>query len=243
MKNFALLIKKYRESRGLSQKELAEKAGIGNGTIGDIERGDRKGKLSTLDKISKALNLTFEERRTLDNAFIGRDSIKPFKDDVFENTLILMSIPVYSSVAAGLGYIPDSHPVDYITIPKTSGECVGIRVVGDSMEPTFCDGDIVIIKKDIEVSIGDIGVFINSNTGESFVKRLKRKENILVLESDNNNYVDIKITDEIVSCGKVISIIKKDLRKKQNNLLEKIEKLSFEEQQLIEKMINGLLNK
>lgn len=73
MKNFSLLIKKFREARGMSQKELAEKAGVGSGTIGDIERGDRKGKLSTLDKISKALNLTAEERNMLDNAFMGRE--------------------------------------------------------------------------------------------------------------------------------------------------------------------------
>ncbi|AVQ19223.1 helix-turn-helix domain-containing protein [Fusobacterium mortiferum] len=73
MENFALLIKKFREDRGLSQKQLAEKAGIGSGTIGDIERGDRKGKISTLDKISKALNLTKEERDRLDNAFMGRN--------------------------------------------------------------------------------------------------------------------------------------------------------------------------
>ena len=73
MENFALLIKKFREDRGLSQKQLAEKAGVGSGTIGDIERGDRKGKISTLDKISKALNLTKEERDRLDNAFMGRN--------------------------------------------------------------------------------------------------------------------------------------------------------------------------
>ena len=73
MENFALLVKKFREDRGLSQKQLAEKANVGTGTIGDIERGDRKGKISTLDKISKALNLTKEERTRLDNAFMGRD--------------------------------------------------------------------------------------------------------------------------------------------------------------------------
>lgn len=85
MENFALLIKKFREDRGLSQKQLAEKAGIGSGTIGDIERGDRKGKLSTLDKISKALNLTKEERNRLDNAFIGRNVISSLDDPRVEN--------------------------------------------------------------------------------------------------------------------------------------------------------------
>lgn len=85
MENFALLIKKFREDRGLSQKQLAEKAGIGSGTIGDIERGDRKGKISTLDKISKALNLTKEERDRLDNAFMGRNITSSSTDPRVEN--------------------------------------------------------------------------------------------------------------------------------------------------------------
>ncbi len=85
MENFALLIKKFREDRGLSQKQLAEKAGVGSGTIGDIERGDRKGKISTLDKISKALNLTKEERDRLDNAFMGRDITSSSTDPRIES--------------------------------------------------------------------------------------------------------------------------------------------------------------
>lgn len=85
MENFALLIKKFREDRGLSQKQLAEKAGVGSGTIGDIERGDRKGKISTLDKISKALNLTKEERDRLDNAFMGRNITFSSTDPRVEN--------------------------------------------------------------------------------------------------------------------------------------------------------------
>ena len=80
MENYALLIKKFREDRGLSQKQLAEKAGVGSGTIVDIERGDRKGKISTLDKIAKALNLTKEEKNRLDNAFMGRDITSTFND-------------------------------------------------------------------------------------------------------------------------------------------------------------------
>lgn len=36
------LLKKYRKSRNLSIKKLSELAGIGNGTIGEIERGKNK---------------------------------------------------------------------------------------------------------------------------------------------------------------------------------------------------------
>lgn len=72
MNEYGILIKKLRENKGMTQLELAKKAGIGNGTIGDIERGARKGKQSTLKKISDALNLSKEEREKLDNAFLGK---------------------------------------------------------------------------------------------------------------------------------------------------------------------------
>ena len=72
MNDYGILIKKFRESRNMTQLELAKEAEIGSGTIGDIERGARKGKQSTLKKISDALKLTKEEREKLDNAFLGK---------------------------------------------------------------------------------------------------------------------------------------------------------------------------
>ncbi len=72
MNDYGILIKKLRESRNMTQLELAKEAEIGSGTIGDIERGARKGKQSTLKKIADALKLTKEEREKLDNAFLGK---------------------------------------------------------------------------------------------------------------------------------------------------------------------------
>ncbi|MGL6169144.1 MAG: S24 family peptidase, partial [Fusobacteriaceae bacterium] len=123
-------------------------------------------------------------------------------------------------------------------------ECIGAKVSGDSMEQTFYDGDIVILKKEVEVGIGEIGVFQNRNTGEALVKRLKKKNGVYILESDNHLFRDIEIkTDEIVCCGKVISVVKKDLKKRINPLIEKIEMLDPKQQEILEMMINGLLDK
>ena len=69
----SLILKKYRESRNLSIKQLAELAGVGNGTIGEIERGKNKSKPSTLEKIAKALKLTAEEREVLFSCLIPQD--------------------------------------------------------------------------------------------------------------------------------------------------------------------------
>ena len=69
----ALLLKKYRESRNLSIKQLSELAGVGNGTIGEIERGKNKSRPATLEKLSKAIKLTPEERERLFSCLVPKD--------------------------------------------------------------------------------------------------------------------------------------------------------------------------
>jgi transcriptional regulator with XRE-family HTH domain len=54
------VIKKTRIRKGLSQEDLAEKAGVSSGTVADIEIKDRTPRLETLDKIAGALGTTSE---------------------------------------------------------------------------------------------------------------------------------------------------------------------------------------
>lgn len=244
MKSLAITLKLLREKREMSMEELANRAGISKGIVGEIERDKTRSTVKTLNKIANALNLTKEEKNELDEAFLGREIKKDYIVEQLKEPIKMTTIPVYSSVAAGMGYIPDVEPIDFITIPETSGECIGIRVQGDSMEPTFYNNDIVVLKKDIEVNLGEIGVFLNKLSGEALVKRLKKKNGIFVLESDNHIFKDIEInSDEIYCCGKVINIVKKDLKKRTNPLIEKIESLDPKQQEVLEMMINGLLDK
>lgn len=62
MKTFEQTLKELRSSRSITQKQLAQKTGISASHISLIETG-RKGppKLSTLKRISVALNLTTDE--------------------------------------------------------------------------------------------------------------------------------------------------------------------------------------
>lgn len=245
MNSLGITIKKLRESRGLTQLVLAQKANIGSGTLGDIESGRNKSTIKTVSKIAHALNLTQEEKSMLEAAFLGKD-LK--KESVFleqiKDPIKMMTIPVYSSVAAGCGYVPDAEPIDYISIPEINGDCVGVKVDGDSMEPTFYSGDIVILKKNVEVALGEIGVFINKCTGESLVKRLKKKNGVFTLESDNHIFPDKEIdSDEIACCGKVVNVVKKDLRKRVDPLYEMLDKLEPNQRDLIELMVKGLLEK
>ena len=54
-------VRELREARGLTQEQLAEKAGINGKYFGGVERGEANLTLTTIDKISKALAVPVAE--------------------------------------------------------------------------------------------------------------------------------------------------------------------------------------
>ena len=241
-----ILLKKLREEKNLTVKELAEKAEINPSTISEIERGANKAKNPTLEKICKGLNLTQAEREkvfaTLLPEDIGKRMIKGNLYLSSVKDIELMEIPLYSSVSAGLGCSIYEYPLDWVMVPKATGDVVAIKVKGDSMEDTIKDGAYVIVKKDVMVEIGEIGVFLTSGTEypEGLVKRLRHKNGIYVLESDNPKYKDIELSkSEIVACGKVINIINNTQKIKKDPLSAEIEKLNENERTIIANMIKA----
>lgn len=58
-KGFGLAIKKWRRESGISQEELAWRAGLHRSYVADIERGARNASLQTIEKLSKALKVSF----------------------------------------------------------------------------------------------------------------------------------------------------------------------------------------
>ena len=51
----------YRELRGLSARELADKTGISAAFLSEIENGKKEGGVSTLKKIAQALGVTIDD--------------------------------------------------------------------------------------------------------------------------------------------------------------------------------------
>lgn len=58
LKNLGQTIRLKRENRGLTQNEVAEKAGLDRNYIGMVERGERNPSYLSLLKIANGLNLT-----------------------------------------------------------------------------------------------------------------------------------------------------------------------------------------
>jgi len=64
---FGEKIRKVRKENGLSQEELAEKAGLHRTYIGMIERGEKNITLTNIEKISKALNIELTQAMDFKN--------------------------------------------------------------------------------------------------------------------------------------------------------------------------------
>ena len=77
-------------------------------------------------------------------------------------------------------------------------------VSGDSMEPKYHNGDILLVNADEEVEVGDIGIF--TLDGHGYVK----KRGYVDLVSLNSAYSPIPLDDSIRCNGKVIGILDPD---------------------------------
>lgn len=116
-------------------------------------------------------------------------------------------------LSAGFGAFlsDDDTPVAYIAVPRQlrrfGEKLAALYVDGDSMEPTYFRGDMIICD-----SLGwdGEGVYAIQMDGSGFVKRLSRKPGKLVVISDNPHYETYEVpldTDDIRIIGKVRGVV------------------------------------
>ena len=106
-------------------------------------------------------------------------------------------VKFYGSVSAGTGLYLDDEQVETIsfevnTIPNGTDFC--LKVNGDSMEPTFNNGDYVFIKRETDFRNGSIGVVIVN--GDAYLKKIYITPDSIKLVSLNKKYKDITVTQD-----------------------------------------------
>ena len=74
-------IQSYRRNAGLTQEKLAEIAGIHHTYVGQLERGEKNATLETIEKVTRALDITFEE---LFEAIISGDAGSTTAKEVYQ---------------------------------------------------------------------------------------------------------------------------------------------------------------
>ena len=145
---------------------------------------------------------------------LGRSRVEEYISMLLENSLFAEGEALYEerlprfiklfdvSVAAGLGNFLDSDSYEDFEVDNTVPveTDFAVRVAGDSMIPRFIDGQIVFVKSQQWIDIGEVGIF--ALNGDSYIKKLGQNE----LISLNPRYEPIKLTelDSIYILGKVV---------------------------------------
>jgi repressor LexA len=125
----------------------------------------------------------------------------------------MVVLPLYFLPAsAGTGTALDENTycesIEVRATKASLGADYAIRVSGDSMEPKFEDGDILLVRRQNEVAVGELGIFVAD--GEGYFKRFLGE----YLRSFNPQYKDIWIENfaEFRCCGKVIGRMRRRRR-------------------------------
>ncbi len=128
-------------------------------------------------------------------------------------------IPRYTtSAAAGYSMPLGGDDFEMIlvddSIPSDADFAVGVE--GNSMYPYIHDGDTVYVKKNCELSIGDIGIFCVD--GAVYCKQyyIDQKHNLILVSANpklkhTNLYISAESSEEVKCYGKVILDYKIDL--------------------------------
>ena len=113
-------------------------------------------------------------------------------------------VEYFHSASAGTGvFILGNETTDQLSIPATPENRkvdYAIKVSGDSMEPDYHDGEIVLVSQKVEMNIGDVGIFIINN--KAYIKEYGETE--LISRNPGADNITIAEYDNIVCMGKVI---------------------------------------
>lgn len=217
-------LKELRSSSNMTQEDLAAKMEVSKGTIGNYETGRRAPDPETLELIADIFNVdvdyllgrtntlpvfNLEEKWIIDCYRKTDDDIKTAIKTILrkysEEKPIAVEekktkiIPLFCA-AAGPGEPPSQDGFEDYEVDEDSPARFAVKISGDSMEPEFHDGDIVLCRKK-RPEIGEIAVMMVD--GFIYVKQYIEGINGFYLRSLNRKRKDCDL-DVLYSGGQRI---------------------------------------
>lgn len=208
-------IAEARKRAGLSQSELARNLGIKPQSVQQWEKGTAAPRINRLGAVAQVLGVTLESLTGQEIKNLPKEkNSEPELDDTIR-------IPKFNAVASmGAGdvvYPEDDQVVEYLEIKKSwlqqHVSCSSFKKLevitghGDSMVPTFENGDILLVDTGIE-KISSDAIYALNIRGELFVKRIQRNiDGGLIVISDNKDYEKMYIQKDELDSVRVIGKI------------------------------------
>ena len=214
---FANRLNKAILLRNIKPIELSEKTGIDKSKISSYMSGRYKAKQDGVYLLAKALDVN-------EAWLMGLDvPMERIKDDIFKkigaiplSDIETVKIPILGKVKAGYDYLVQENIIDYIAFKIDGSDkenYYALYVIGDSMEPLFDDGDIVIVHKQDDFNNGDNCVIL-INGDEATIKKVYKGTTGIELKAVNPYYPPRIFTEEEIRDlpVKVIGVVEKSIR-------------------------------
>ena len=201
MKRIGGFIKKKRIEKNLTARRLAELVGVSDAHIIYIEKGQRGASFDIIVNILSALGETVEGM--LAEIRRSRSNVEPARMSA------PAPIPVVSWVTAGrwrevCDVFEPGDSDEWIESDVRGKNVFALRVTGDSMDPEFKDGEIIVVNPHIEASPNDY-VVVKNIKGEATFKQLKKYGQRWVLHPLNPRYEDEEVKKgDFAIIGKVV---------------------------------------
>lgn len=191
-------IKALRKKHGLNQSQLAQRLNVTQATVSRWESGDILPDIEMVKSMAQMFNTSTDALLENSNQVSSRG----------------VKIPVLGRVQAGIPIEAIEDILDYEEIePELAemGEFFGLQIKGDSMEPKFSEGDVVIVRRQPDVESGEIAVVL-VNGDDATIKKLVKHENGVSLVAMNPSYTPMFYTNQEIETlpltvlGKVIEL-------------------------------------
>lgn len=167
-------VRELRKRAGMQQKELAILVGVSKPTVSEWELNKKNPSGERLVKLTKIFGVDA-------GTILGYD---PVYIPIQRN-----AVPIIGEIACGTPIMAEENIEGYADIPDGVRADFALICKGNSMEPTFQNGDAVLIRKQPDVENGQIAAV--SIDGEATLKHVYHQPDGLMLIAENPAYLPI----------------------------------------------------
>lgn len=224
LKEMGAYLKKLRENKGLTTREVYELSKVSNSYLSLVENGHRRASAVVLKKLAPVYGVDYLDLYVkagyADLAEYEKNEMLKKIGAIPISDIDVINIPLLGTVKAGYDYLAQENIIDHISF-KVDGtdkeNYYALNVVGDSMTPLFDDGDTVIVHKQDDFENGDNCVVL-INGEEATIKKVYKGNTGIELKAVNPYYPPRVFSKEDIKDlpVKIIGVVEKSIRNFKN---------------------------
>ena len=173
---FGTMIKKLRKQKSLTQSELAKNLNVSKSKVAMWETNQRDPVKDDLILLSNFFGISIDD--LLGNTYESREK--------FYKT------PDFSNISSIKHMFNNDEIVYWEELPneyKIQGDFFALKVKDHSMEPRFCEGDVIIVRKQDDVEDGDFAIVIVNGDQATFKQVRKSVDGITLIGTNAAVYL------------------------------------------------------